>query len=43
VTGWWLRIAAYAVPHRRSLAALAGIMLLSVGLAALQPWPMKLL
>ena len=43
MTAWWLRIAGYAGPHRRSLAILSGMMLLSVGLGALQPWPMKLL
>ncbi len=40
---WWLEILGYALPHWRSLAVIALLMLLSVGLEALVPWPMKVL
>lgn len=40
---WWLRLARYAVPERRPLAGLFGLVLLGIGLEALLPWPLKLI
>ncbi len=41
--GWWLDMIRYARPHWRLLGAIGALMLLSVGLDALVPWPMKVL
>jgi ATP-binding cassette subfamily B protein len=43
VRGWWLDMIRYAMPHWRLLGAIGALMLLSVGLDALVPWPMKVL
>jgi len=37
------RLLAYAAPHRRAFVVIGLLTLLSSALAALQPWPMKLL
>lgn len=41
--GWWLQLLRYAIPHWKTLTLIAALMLLSVGLDALGPWPMKVL
>jgi ATP-binding cassette subfamily B protein/subfamily B ATP-binding cassette protein MsbA len=38
-----LRLLRYARPHRRSLAVVVAIMLTSIGLHVLRPWPLKFL
>jgi len=43
MTSWIRRIARYARPELGSLTALSGLALLSAGLSALAPWPLKLI
>lgn len=40
---WWLKLLRYAWPQWRGLLAICGLMLLSVALGLLTPWPMKLI
>jgi ATP-binding cassette, subfamily B, bacterial len=40
---WWLRLLPYARPHWAGLLVILLLMLLQAGLAALQPWPFKLI
>ena len=39
---WWLRLARYAVPHRRDVSLTLLLTLGAVALNTLKPWPMKL-
>lgn len=43
MTPWWLGIARFAVPHWRGLGAVVLLMLGTVGLELLKPWPLKLI
>ena len=40
---WWARIARFAAPEWRGGAAVSTLMVFGVGLAALTPWPLKLI
>src|SRR5829696_1334589 len=41
--GKFRRALSYAVPHWRTLAGVVALTLAAAGLAALQPWPLKIL
>jgi ATP-binding cassette, subfamily B, bacterial len=40
---WWLRLFHHVAPYSRQVAALILLVLVGAGLAALMPWPMKLI
>jgi ATP-binding cassette subfamily B protein len=40
---WWLKIARYALPQAGVLAAILALLVVSVGLGVLNPWPLKLI
>jgi ATP-binding cassette, subfamily B, bacterial len=40
---WWLRLLAYARPHRWGVAAIVALSVAGAGVAVLQPWPLKLI
>lgn len=40
---WWLRLMRHAARQKSSLAFILGLMLFSIAVEALKPWPMKLL
>jgi len=41
--GWWLRLIHHVAPYSSQLAILVLLALISAGLTALMPWPMKLI
>jgi ATP-binding cassette subfamily B protein len=40
---WWVRLLRYTPRHARSLSGMTTMLLLSVGLEVLRPWPLKLI
>ena len=43
MTRWWIRLTVYGYPHWKKLVLIALLGFVGVGLAALAPWPMKLI